>query len=69
MRIIAGARGVNYRFANGFVTGARIHGILNMAMTPPQIRSVRIQGFRSLADCELPGLGVATVLIGANNEY
>ena len=57
---------MNYRFANGFVTGARIHGILNMAMTPPQIRSVRIQGFRSLADCELRNLGMATVLIGPN---
>lgn len=57
---------MNYRFANGFVTGVRIHGILNMAMTPPQIRSVRIQGFRSLADCELQNLGMATVLIGPN---
>ncbi len=35
-------------------------------MTPPQIRSVRIQGFRSLADCALSELGMASVLIGPN---
>lgn len=35
-------------------------------MNPPQIRSVRIQGFRSLADCALSDLGMATVLIGPN---
>ena len=35
-------------------------------MTPPQIRSVHIRGFRSLADCTLSDLGMATVLIGPN---
>lgn len=35
---------------------------------PARIESVRIRGFRSLADVELTGLPMATVLIGANGS-
>ena len=35
---------------------------------PPRIESVRISGFRSLADVELSDLGDLTVLIGANGS-
>lgn len=34
-------------------------------MSAARIESVRIKGFRSLADVELSGLGGATVMIGA----
>ena len=34
-------------------------------MSATRIESVRIKGFRSLADMELSGLGGATVMIGA----
>ena len=37
-------------------------------MSATKIESVRIKGFRSLADVELSGLGGATVLIGANGS-
>ena len=37
-------------------------------MNPGRIESVRIRGFRSLADVELSGLPRATVLIGANGS-
>ncbi len=37
-------------------------------MNPGRIESVRIRGFRSLADVELLGLPQATVLIGANGS-
>ena len=37
-------------------------------MSATRIESVRIQGFRSLADVELSGLGGATVMIGANGS-
>ena len=37
-------------------------------MSPARIESVRIKGFRSLADVELSGLGGATVMIGANGS-
>ena len=37
-------------------------------MNPGRIESVRIRGFRSLADVELSGLPQATVLIGANGS-
>ena len=37
-------------------------------MSATKIESVRIEGFRSLADVELSGLGGATVMIGANGS-
>ncbi len=37
-------------------------------MSAARIESVRIKGFRSLADVELSGLGGATVMIGANGS-
>ena len=37
-------------------------------MSATRIESVRIRGFRSLADVELSGLGGATVMIGANGS-
>ena len=37
-------------------------------MEPTMIESVRIQGFRSLADVELEGIPRAAVLIGANGS-
>ena len=37
-------------------------------MSGTRIESVRIKGFRSLADIELSGLGGATVMIGANGS-
>ena len=37
-------------------------------MSATRIESVRIEGFRSLADVELSGLGGATVMIGANGS-
>ena len=37
-------------------------------MSRTRIESVRIKGFRSLADVELSGLGGATVMIGANGS-
>ena len=37
-------------------------------MEPTMIESVRIQGFRSLADVELSGIPRAAVLIGANGS-
>ena len=37
-------------------------------MSRTRIESVRIKGFRSLADVELSGLGDATVMIGANGS-
>ena len=39
-----------------------------MDATTPIIESIRIRGFRSLADVELSGLGPATVLIGPNGS-
>ena len=37
-------------------------------MSATRIESIRIEGFRSLADVELSGLGGATVMIGANGS-
>ena len=39
-----------------------------MNATTPMIESIRVRGFRSLADVELSGLGPATVLIGHNGS-
>ena len=39
-----------------------------MDATTPSIESIRIRGFRSLADVDLSGLGPATVLIGPNGS-
>ena len=39
-----------------------------MNIEGPMIESIRIRGFRSLADVELSGLSSATVLIGANGS-
>ena len=39
-----------------------------MNATTPMIESIRVRGFRSLADVELSGLGPATVLIGPNGS-
>lgn len=37
-------------------------------MSATKLESVRIEGFRSLADVELSGLGGATVMLGANGS-
>lgn len=37
-----------------------------MSVAPPMIESLRVRGFRSLADLELTGLPAAAVLIGPN---
>ena len=39
-----------------------------MNATTPMVESIRVRGFRSLADVELSGLGMATVLIGPNGS-
>ena len=39
-----------------------------MSAAPPMIESLRVRGFRSLADIELSGLPPAAVLIGPNGS-